>query len=487
MNKYILAPILVLVSLIGCQTPDKPGELPPYEGDLLYLMNADPSTVTSAELADQVAAAEARVLAHNVVEGIYWQAIRYGADAAAPPNAYGLGGDSMLFTGKYLAACAYKYGFTRDSADLDRAIEALRGIYILTHASGTPGVLMRCAFPADVPEPWGYPESWASRAAKGFVYDGPLSLLDDPFNPGMKLPQMTFYTRVTRDQITGLVYGLSAYWNVVIADSFTDPADRLKIERSRQILVQIIGDVYRFLRACEFKIVDHTGRNDTNSDSVGKDLLRLAILSLYRQTSPFEGDPGHADRIQNNYEDLLRVIKTVGFFPSDPFNAASNATQYYAWNLRFTRAAALWLNADDADKPMISEYVRKWMFKFVKGHKNAWFTLVYAMTMQPPRDQSILDDGVLSLKSWALRPHVGWPSPIAKGWGRDVDLPNALERVSGAGDDLVLWPHLRKPTMYWTWQKDPWDVGITYPFPVFDGVGIDLTLPYWMGRYYGLL
>ena len=96
-------------------------------------------------------------------------------------------------------------------------------------------------------------------------------------------------------------------------------------------------------------------------------------------------------------------------------------------------------------------------------------------------------DAVLSLKSWSLRPVIGWPSPVADGWGRDYEPPNILERISGDGDDRVLWPHLHKPTGYWTWAKDPWDAGRTRPTPDFETGTLDFLLPYWMARYYRVI
>jgi len=483
MTNRIALTLLSLALLAGCQTAKPPGDLPPPEGDLAYLLTANPAAVTPAQLIASVAAADARVLSDNLVEGIYWQAIRY--DNATAPNGYGSGGDSLLFSGMYLASRAYRYGVTKDSDDLDQALEALRGIYILTHVSGAPGALMRCAFPTATPEPWHYPGAWQSRIDKGFVYDSPTDVAD-PFNPGQSLPQMTFYTRVTRDQITGLVYGLSVFWNVMDPAIAANASDRAKLEQARQILAQTVEDVYRKLRADDWSIRDQTGRNDTNSDSVGEDLLRLSLLGLYRHTATLTGDAARVERIQDKYEDILYILRTLGVFPSDPFNAFSNAQQYYAWNLRFTRASALWMNADVSDRPLISDYIRRWMFKWVSGHKNAWFSLVYAVTTSPT-DQDIVDDAVLSLRSWALRPATGWPSPLAMGWGRDYSPPSAVERISGVGNDRVLWPHLRKPTTYWTWQKDPWDAGTTYPIAGFDGVGLDLILPYWMARYYGLI
>jgi len=473
--------LLILVALAGCKAPKPPGDLPPPEGDLAYLLTADPAAVTTAQLVASVADADSRMLAHNVVEGIYWQAIR--REPTSAPNTYGSGGDSLLFTGMYLASRSYQYGVTKSSADLDRAIGALRGIYILTHISGTPGALMRCAFPTATPGPWQYPGAWQSRIDGGFVYDSPTDIAD-PFNPGQNLPQMTFYTRVTRDQITGLVYGLSVFERVV-TEFDADPADIPRIRQAQDILAQIVSNVYQHLRAHDFKIRDQTGRNDTRSDSVGRDLLRLSLLGLYRLTV-VRVDPTRVSRIVDKYHDLLRPFKAAGLFPSDPFNVGSNAQQYYAWNLRLTRVASVWLTANPQDKEFLRTYTYRWMFRFVRAHKNAWFSFIYAMMANSGENDAAIDAS-LSLKSWSLRPAPGWPSPLAKGWGRPYDAPSIAERVSGGGNSRVLWPHLRKPTTYWTWQKDPWDVAVTHPTAAFDGVGIDLTLPYWMARYHGLM
>lgn len=475
-----IAPALVLLTLlVGCKAAKIPGALPPPEGDLVHLLDADPSAVTSAQLLAKVEEAGVRAVTYHVADGIYWQAIR--SESSSPPDLYGSGGDSLLFTGNYLAACSYRYGITRKSADLDKTVDALRGLYILTHASGTPGSLMRCAFQTATPEKFRYPDRWQRRTARGFVYDGP-SDLDDPFNPGQKLPQMTFYSRVTRDQISGLVYGLSVFWEVVNTDDVALAPDRDKIDRSREILAQIVHNVYSKLRADDWDIRDQTGRNDTNSDHVGSDLLKLSLLSLYRKTIDV---PHRADRIDGKYKSLLDTIKVLGFFPSDPFNRASNAQQYYAWNLRFTRAASVWLTADHGDKQMIADYIHEWMFKAVKTHKNAWFSFIHAVASN---DQAAADDAVLSLKSWSLRPVAGWPSPVADGWGdRSFEVPNIVDILLGAADDRVLWPHLRKPTSYWTWQKGPWDAGRTAPNAGYDSGTLDLMLPYWMARYHGLI
>jgi hypothetical protein len=77
---------------------------------------------------------------------------------------------------------------------------------------------------------------------------------------------------------------------------------------------------------------------------------------------------------------------------------------------------------------------------------------------------------------------------VADGWGeRAFKVPNQLDMVTGAADARALWPHLRKPTGYWTWQKGPWDAGRTAPTAGYDSGTLGLLLPYWMARYHGLL
>ena len=478
MTNRIATALLITILLAGCKTPKVPGALPPPEGDLAYLIGADPAAVTSAQLTQKMLEADFNARNYHVADGIFWQAVL--TDPGSPPTITGSGGDSLLFTGNYLAACSYRYGVTRSSEDLDKALDALRGIYILTHASGTPGSLMRCAFQTGAPERFASPDHWERIKAEGFGYDGP-SDVDDPFNPGHKLPAMTFYSRVTRDQVSGLVYGLSVFWEVVTTDDVATTSDLNKINQARDILVQITHNVYSKLRADDWNIRDQTGRNDTNSDHISDDLLKLSLLSLYRKTI---ADPTRAKRIQGKYEDIFSTLKVLGFFPSDPFNRFSNANQYYAWNLRFTRAAALWLTTDDKD--LVATYIRKWMYALVKGHKNAWFTFIHAVASN---DLEAATGGILSLKSLSLRPVVGWCSPVAAGWpeGRAFKVPNMAAQISGAADSKALWPHLRKPTGYFIWQKGPWSAGRTEPTAGYYTGTLGLLLPYWMARYHGML
>lgn len=478
--------IIAALGLTACSSPHGPYPPPSGDGDLRYLLSADPASVTTADLLARAVHGADRIKQFHVVDGIYWQAMR-SDDSKDDPDIYGSGGDSMIFSGIYLSSCIFRYGVTKSSDDLALVADAVRGLYILTHVSGTPGVLMRCAFPSDRAADWDYPRVWQSRIARGFVYDSPENVAD-PFNPGTTFAKRTFYTRATRDQVSGLLYGLSVLWSELRPELAANDDDKARIVELRSITATIINDVWNFLRQNDFRIVDQTGRNDTSADTVD-DLLKLQLLAIYRKT--VDGDVDRIDRIEEKYQDAFDTLRWPGYWPGDLFNAFSNGDQYYSWNLRFMRATSVWLLATPDEKTHVVKYMWKYLYAYVKNHQNAFFDLMYATAGQ---DLIAAENAVRSIKSWSIRPIRGWCSPLALGWNPGDEHPGPIvgaaiymKRVLGLADDEIVPPHLREPTTYFVWDEAPWDVGVTYPNSPFDGAGVDYQIVYWMARYYGFL
>jgi len=54
---------------------------------------------------------------------------------------------------------------------------------------------------------------------------------------------------------------------------------------------------------------------------------------------------------------------------------------------------------------------------------------------------------------------------------------------------FVVPVHLRKPTEYFIWQKDPFETGdgAVNTEGLKEATGLDFILPYWMGRHYGFI
>ena len=309
--------------------------------DTTHLLRIDPAAVESggpASLAKWAAELESRYVRDVEVDGVVWQPLRSSA-AVAEPDRYGSGGDSMLFTGVALAGWTWKYAATGDS---ERVIEAVRGLWILTHVAGR-GVLCRAAFPSRRGVEFGWPEAWAARDPR-FVGETPAGAIRDPIRGGT-LPAMRWYTRATRDQITGLVLGLASAWRLATAPA-TDPALSARL---RPVVAQIVSDVVDHLRAHDWRIRDARGRNDTSADDVDG-LLRVSVLGLARAV-------GIPDADRHYQREFTRHVQRGS--PLGVFDRYNNVQQYYAHSLRAARSYAIWLLDEDPEhKARLVDYAR---------------------------------------------------------------------------------------------------------------------------------
>jgi hypothetical protein len=395
------------------------------------------------------------------VDGVVFQPLR-SSPSVTVPDRYGAGGDSLLFTGVALAGWSWRYAATGDA---DRVIEAVRGLWILTHVAG-PGVLCRAAFRSARDVEFGWPEAWAGRDPR-FVGETPAGVIPDPVRGG-HLPAMRWYTRATRDQLTGLVLGLSSAWKIATAPA-TDPALSALL---RRVISQIVADVVLHLRAHDWRIRDASGHNDTSADDVDG-LLRLAVLGLARAVGMPDADRDY----QRAFEQFAERAAALGVF--DRYN---NVGQYYAHGLRAARSYSIWLLDEDPehDARMV-DYARKHWRRWTDQHGNAWLAwLWFAMAGMPPDEE-----GLRALHELRLKPSRLWPSPLAGRW-KPPSLNAATLDTTAA---WVLPVYLRKPTAYFVWQKEPWDAGDR---PGDTGglgetTGVDFLAAYWLGRAHGFI
>jgi hypothetical protein len=463
--------IAVCLCAAGCLSPPQPWqqrtervEMGGGPSDTTYLLRIDPAQVESggpASLASWAAELERRYVRDVEVEGIVWQPLR-STPSAAEPDRYGPGGDSMLFTGVALAGWTWKYAATGES---DRVIEAVRGLWILTHVAGR-GVLCRAALPTSRDREFGWPDAWAGRDPR-FVGETPAGAVADPIRGG-SLPPMRWYTRATRDQLTGLMLGLSSAWALAAAPT----TDRALAVRLRPVLAQTVADVVERLRADGWKIRDANGRNDTTADYVDG-VLQLVVLGLARAVGIPDADRDYR-RAFGRFAERLD--------PLAPFDRYNDYHAYYAYSLRAARSYSLWLlDADPEHRARVVDYARAHWRRWTDHHGNAWFAwLWFAMTGAPPDDE-----GARALYELRLKPSRLWSSPLAGRWK-----PPSFDAVTF--DTTAAWAlpvYLRKPTPYFVWQKEPWDAGEASEDPdgLGDTTGVDFLAAYWLGRARGFI
>lgn len=454
----------------------------PVPPDVAAKWQTDPNTVTIADLDSYSVAAENHFRKFHTVEGVLWQAWRTDA-SLTDPDRYGSGGDSLLFTGMYLSASTYRFRVTNKAEDLDKMIETLRGLYILTNAMGVPGNLARCAFPADKPDKWAFPGAWGGRIQDGFVYED-TTAADDPFNPTLKLPKMVYYTRVSRDQVSGLFFGLATF------SRFTDPNDpgimaldpdvKARLVIARTIAADMVERIWHKFKTDDFLIRDHTGRNNT-ADSISG-LLKLEIVAVRRSFNP---------AVQKDYEKEFESFFCPFGHLGDLFNGFSNLNQYYAWNLRFCRSYSIYVLETDHDRQKkIADYIESNLFDDVEDHKNPFF--IYVNNIAHPNKPAKLYDAEYALKALTIRPLRNYDSPLAKDgsptsgtWGKILRAIGAIPHYLGITE--VTPPQFREPCTYFNWQDDPWDTGYKGNPAIEEDCGLGFLLPYWMGKFYGFV
>jgi len=320
-------------------------------------------------------------------------------------------------------------------------------------------VLCRAAFPSNRGVEFGWPRAWSGRDPR-FVGETPAGAVPDPIRGG-HLPAMRWYTRATRDQLTGVVLGLSSAWALATAPT-TDPA---LAARLRPIVTEITVDVVDQLHAHGWRIRDASGRNDTWADGVDG-LLRVAVLSLARSV-------GMAGADREYQREFSRTVKRL--HPLDSFNRYNNLNQYYAHNLRAARTYAVWLlDADPEHRAQIVDYARTYWRRWTDHHGNAWLSwLWYVMAGTPPDDE-----GLRALYELRWKPIRSWPSPLAGRWA-----PPSFDAVTfDTTPAWVLPVYLRKPAEYFSWEREPWGAGEALEDGRSNSTGLDFIAAYWLGR-----
>jgi hypothetical protein len=453
--------IFSILLIVGCSSPNS------------YKDTQDPSAVTLDQLSKHAVAVAEHYQLYSQVEGVLWQT-RRSDDNLPTPDLYGPGADSALFGGFKVASDVFRYMVTGAIGDLHKVQQSLSGIYILTHITGTPGVIARCAFPVGQEDKWSYPSKWKSRIDEGFTSIG--GALQDPFDDAHTITPMIYYTRGTKDQLTGLLLGVTVVWELL--ESVEDGHAAL-VTRCRAVAAQIVYDIYEHLKTYDFYIRDERGKNDTNADHVAG-FMKLQLLAIYKETVGAI-EPQKVKEIRDAFYELLPgVLPEIG----DYFHIFNNYQQYFAWNLRYAGALTVFLtNEDVAVRKRLKAWCNSFLWPYIKDHQNTWF--IYANNVIDP-EKGRLNDALLALKSLYLRPIRGVNSAAAG----NVSKPSLLQVLFSDLSPFVVPPHLRKMTDYFTWQKEPWDTGegdVPNQLTNQDPVGLDYLLVYWMGRYYGFI
>lgn len=408
------------------------------------LLVAHPNDVQLAEVEKRVAWEESLIVNRHLVEGVLFP-LRVDGDAGREVYSPISAGDMALYTGFYLAGQTFHYLSTGEMQTLRTIAVTLDGIYKLTHITGVPGMLVRYALPLQMAQESGMVagEGHTKKEWMHVYYDKPPKISAYPHlrtmvagvdvaaietSPALQsldahrrhYGDTYYYTRTTRDQMTGIVFGLAivSYFldEGVIGRYLPQPAiqpEQLRLLRAIRVSAWATAlDIFLCLHRYDWEIQDPMAEDAGTMANDVSELLRLAVAMLARWILMASAGVTPALELESKRQQVAALLRAedAGLLPPDLciarnqiqlFRSAgwwSFTWNYYAWSLRAARLFTIVLLDDVPPRELTatvwplhtvtSEAVaarnRHWLqlwkqklWRQVYGQSNPWLVLLY--------------------------------------------------------------------------------------------------------------
>lgn len=342
-------------------------------------------------------------------------------------------GDSALWTGHYLAAQAFRYGATPAADALAEVHRALDGIERLVTITGN-GLLARCAFPANSP----YAGMIAEEEKRHGLIAG--SVDGEPW---------LWIGNTSRDQYLGVFFGLTAAWNLV-----PDSAVQSRV-------AALATGMLENLTGRAWTVVMPDGSPSTTF--IHRPDQQLALLKLGRRANP--------GRFEAAYKALANASSWTAIVPISA-EVREPHDSYFKFNLDYI---GFWSLLTSGDNTLIRNNYKKaydTLRRATAGHGNAHFNLIERAINGPFEPREIETRALLA--QWLARPRRDFAT----------DLRGQVAACGDRACDPIPVP--QRVYTDFLWQRSPFQLTGGGGWPV-ESNGLDYLLPYWMGRYYGVI
>ncbi len=380
----------------------------------------------------------------------------------------GDGGDSAIWTGHYLAGEAFRYGVTQDPVALDNVRHAIRGISALLEVHGQTGLLARVAAPASSP------------MGASILADGRPTVLRSMRGEVWVGTNGSY--GISRDQYMGVFMGLALAYDLV-PDSAVRAECRLRVEQMVDYLMRTGWWVDEDRPALGLSTPQ--GKNGFPTfwgPGIDQKLNTLLIGQRVVATTKYDAE-------------IARITPLAETDWLSSWSSCFSYDSYYKFNLAHgTYYNYFRLETDPARRAHLE---RGYLItrRYVGHHRNPHFELVQASILPAERPR-LFPAAKEGLRRFLLRPHRHVAPTVVDLSGVTfvtIDLPvipapgqSNATTASVTIPSEPLEPLLRKPGGDFLWQRNPFEVAQAGKGdPHRELPGIDLTLPYWMGRYHG--
>ncbi len=384
------------------------------------------------------------------------------------PVAYDGHSDSAIHTGYYLAAQAFRYASTGDPQALDNVLWTLRGVGALFDINGGSGLMARSAAPAS---------SLVGQVIVQRGAFGSAQLYGDSW-VGWQSD-----SGVSRDQYTGIIFGL-AITHELVQDPQVQAECALRVQQALDYL--IANDWIITEDRPDWKLPAGSG-----PQTAGAGPTIWAVQSVYQQLNYLTiGQRMHPGRYDTEHARLegLAPMTWLGAWLS-----VNKLDGYYSFNLQMLNAFNYFRYELDQTRWMEMARGYRIVQRWVGQHQNPHFDLIQS-AIDPSLAPSLFPSVRESLRQFLTRNHrVRVPPGLNLSGIQWHDftfgsLFNPLGETETVPTEPIPVP-LRRYTGYFQWQKQPVreairlipnDFGERYEKP-----GVDVDLPYWMGRWFG--
>ena len=348
---------------------------------------------------------------------------------------YTRAGDSAIWTGHYLAAEAFRYRATRSPEAFENVWRALRGIRSLLDITGTD-LLARCLIPTTSP----YAANIQREEGGHGIYYNKLGGVD-----------YFWIGNTSRDQYSGVMFGLSAAYDLVEDQSVRD-----------------------FIRADVTRILNYLllhGWNVIMPDGSISTTFRirwdqqLSFLQVGRRINP--------QKFESTYFSYRSAYASLVSVPT-AYDNVDDHNHYFKFNLNYINLYDLIRLEEDT-----SEYRQIYMRAYdglrrrTQQHGNAHFNMV-DRTLKGANSARDAETATL-LQLWLKRPRRDYRIDLRSKYP-------ACRQEDRACDPI---PVDERVNTDFLWQRSPF---LLYGggLGTVETAAIDYILPYWMARSFGL-
>ena len=405
-------------------------------------------------------------------------------------------GDSLIWTGNYVASQAYRYAVTHDEDALKRMEESLWGLHADMMATGVPGLPARVVVPKSEAVRQGFGLGGGHREGAGnlkdYVWEGDNSM----------------------DSYTGYMRGISTAFPYIrdpkLKDAIREDMRQFGLHMMRNNMRMVGPDTFLDFRA-NYYYQDRFPSSMNFLKGLPLPPWRAGNsihgLHLMKVASEVSGDP----RLKAYYEQEMILNQELDLKVKDSPSLDEIIAKHQG---AFTKVMRAYTGEDvtatvqslrtdiglDLDHqslhdlirlegdPLLQKEYRDALTRehaTARGEGNSYWNFEYASVV--PGQEKEVADGVATLHHFPLRTHA---RPV-----HNSDDPAYPKYKGLQGENLLPWKWFTdKPLPFekrnfggaWTWQNNPYE--LDGGDPVTDqGSGTDYLVAYWMGRYYGFI